>query len=74
MFLNIKKLENCQKIRSVNLMIEKENNDLETVNKLAESYFLKGQSLIEMKDYNEALCCFQRVVELQPDNAEVGKF
>ncbi len=59
-------------MRNVNLIFEKEKYEPEMAQKLAESYFLKGQCLAEMENYNEALYCFQHVVELQPDNAEVN--
>jgi hypothetical protein len=39
----------------VTLIYERENYDPESAEQLAESYFLKGQCLAELKNYSEAI-------------------
>ena len=47
---------------------EKFNNMEEDI---VEAYFLKGQCMLELMNYNEALQCFQKVIEICPLNSEV---
>jgi tetratricopeptide (TPR) repeat protein len=67
---------NSEEIRSVNRSVMNMSTFSQHLNKgtkkdLIDSYFMKGQCLIELNKYQEAYNAFDKVIELKPDSAKV---
>lgn len=68
---------NSEETRSVNRSVMNMSTFSQHLNKgtkkdLIDSYFMKGQCLIELNKYQEAYHAFDKVIELKPDYAKVS--